>query len=203
MGQKLLGNKPDGLLFVISAPAGTGKSTLVEMIVKEFPNEVEETCSCTTRLRRPGEVAQRHYEFISIEEFEKRIQEGAFLEYAKVFGQYYGTPRAEIEKIQKQGKHAILVIDTQGALQLMKKTEGVFIFISPPSFPELRRRLFKRSTEDEEKIQERLQWAEQEVNLAPHYDYHIVNDELNVSYQVLRSILIAEEHYYRRTKDAH
>lgn len=197
MSKKVLGNKHSGLLFVISAPAGTGKSTLVEMILKEFPGEIAESCSCTTRLSRPGEIAKKHYEFLSTKEFEHKIEDQEFLEYAKVFGNYYGTRKEEVARLQEEGKHVVLVIDTQGALQIMETTPAVFIFISPPSFEELRRRLIKRRTEDEEKIQERLLWAKQEIALAPRYDYHIINDYLDVTYQVLRSIFIAEEHKRR------
>lgn len=197
MGKKVLGNKNSGLLFVISAPAGTGKSTLVEMILKEFPGAIAESCSCTTRLPRPGEIAKQHYEFLTVKEFENKIEAQEFLEYAKVFGNYYGTRKEEVARLQAEGKHVVLVIDTQGALQIMGKAPAVFIFINPPSFEELRRRLTKRRTEDEEKIQERLLWAKQEIALAPRYDYHIINDHLDVTYQVLRSIFIAEEHKRR------
>ncbi len=182
---------------MISAPAGTGKSTLVEMTLKEFPDEIAESCSSTTRHPRPGEIALHHYEFISIPEFEKKVEAEEFLEYAKVFGNYYGTRKEEVERLLKQGKHVVLVIDTQGAMQIIGKIPAVFIFISPPSFEELRNRLFKRRTESEEKIQERLLWAKQEIALAPRYDYHIINDNLEVTYQILRSIFIAEEHKRR------
>lgn len=198
MSNKLLGNISQGLLFVISAPAGTGKSTLVEMILTEFPEEIAESCSSTTRQPRPGEIAKHHYEFISIPEFENKIYSGAFLEYAKVFGNYYGTRTEEVRRLLQKGKHVILVIDTQGALQIMEQNpfafNPVFIFIKPPSLEELKNRLFKRKTEDEEKIQERLLWAKQELAVAPRYDYLITNDDLGTTYQVLRSIFIAEEH---------
>lgn len=198
MSKKVLGNHgKGGLLFVISAPAGTGKSTLVDMILSEFPGEIAESCSCTTRSPRPGEISQRHYEFLSIEEFERKIAAQEFLEYAKVFGNYYGTRKEEVSRLQGEGKHVVLVIDTQGAMKIKNQVPAIFIFISPPSFEELRRRLFKRRTEDEEKIQERLLWAKQEIAMAPNYDYHIINDRLDTTYHVLRSILIAEEHKKR------
>lgn len=197
MSKKVLGNTDKGLLFVISAPAGTGKSTLVEMILREFPEEITESCSCTTRSPRPGEVSKRHYEFISVEEFEEKITSHEFLEYAKVFGNYYGTRKEEVARLQAQGKHVVLVIDTQGAMKIKNQVPAIFIFISPPSFEELRRRLFKRRTEDEEKIQERLLWAKQEIAMAPNYDYYIINDHLDITYHVLRSIFIAEEHKRR------
>jgi guanylate kinase len=194
---KVLGNAKQGLLFVISAPAGTGKSTLVEKLLKEFPAYLAESCSSTTRTPRVGEVSERHYEFISIEEFEEKIAAGEFLEHAKVFGNYYGTRIEEVERLHASGRHVILVIDTQGAMQMRQGVPAIFIFISPPSLEELRRRLFKRRTEDEEKIQERLLWAKQEIAMAPYYDYHIINDDLDTAYQVLRSIFIAEEHKRR------
>lgn len=194
MSKKLLGNSDLGKLFVVSAPSGTGKSTLVEMLLKEFPEEIVKSCSCTTRHPRPAEIALRHYEYISIPEFEKKVEAGEFLEHAKVFGHYYGTPKKAVEELLKQGKHVVLVIDTQGAIQIFGKIPAVFIFISPPSFEELKGRLYKRRTESEEKIQERLLWAKQEVALAPRYDYRITNDDLDVAYQILRSIFIAEDH---------
>lgn len=197
MSKKVLGNEKRGRLFIVSAPAGTGKSTLVEMILGEFPHEVAESCSCTTRAARPGEVDGLHYTFVSFEEFEKEIEATAFLEYAKVFGNYYGTRKEEVERLRHQGKHVVLVIDTQGAMQIKQEVDGVFIFISPPSLDELRRRLLKRCTETPEKIEERLEWAKHELPLAVHYDYHIVNDDLAITYQILRSILIAEEHKRR------
>ncbi len=197
MSKKTLGNKKKGLLFILSAPAGTGKTTLVDLLIQEFPNEIVETCSCTTRPPRPGEVAQQHYHFLSVEEFEKKVKADEFLEYAQVFGNYYGTLKSEVEALLKLGKHVILVIDTQGALQLKQKVPGIFIFISPPSIEELKRRLFKRRTENEDKIYERLEWAEREMNLRDLYDYSLINDNLEITYQILRSIMIAEEHKNR------
>lgn len=197
MSKKILGNPGKRLLFVISAPAGTGKSTLVDMILEEFPSEIAESCSCTTRTPRPNEISNRHYEFLSIEEFEEKIAAHEFLEYAKVFGNYYGTRKEEVTRLHAEGKHVVLVIDTQGAMKIKSQLPAIFIFISPPSLEELRRRLFKRRTEDEEKIQERLLWAKQEIAMASHYDYHIINDHLDTTYQVLRSIFIAEEHKRR------
>ncbi|NGX55645.1 MAG: Guanylate kinase [Chlamydiae bacterium] len=200
MSKKVLGNTDRGLLFVVSAPAGTGKSTMVDMLIKEFPDGVVESCSSTTRRPRPGEVPKHHYLYLSIAEFEEKIAKDEFLEHVKLFGNYYGTRREEIDSLQASGKHVVLVIDTQGALQLKEKLpEAIFIFISPPSVEELRNRLFKRRTEDEEMIEERLDWSKNEIALARHYDYQITNDNLEISYQVLRSILIAEEHKNRGT----
>lgn len=167
------------------------------MILREFPEEIAQSCSCTTRFPRVGEVKNKDYDFVSVEEFGKKIAANEFLEYAQVFGDYYGTCNEEVARIRAQGKHVILVIDTRGAMQVKQKVPGIFIFLSPPSFEELRHRLFKRRTEEEEKIQERLVWAKQEMEMVSHYDYHIVNDDLGTAYQILRSIIIAEEHKRR------
>lgn len=191
---KILGNLKKGLAFVVSAPAGTGKTTLVRMLMEEFPAVVE-SVSCTTRPPRPGEVEGRDYHFLTREAFEARIHAGEFLEYAQVFGQLYGTSRKEVLNQQQQGKHVVLVIDTQGALRLKREGfKAVYIFIKPPSLSVLRERLLKRKTEATQHIEERLNWAQREMELADEYKYQIVNDTLSHAYDVLRSILIAEEH---------
>lgn len=191
---RLLGNTLKGLLFVVSAPAGTGKSTLVNRLISEFPDSIQEACSMTTRNPRHGEVNGQHYHFVKKEEFEKKQEEGAFLETAYVFGNWYGTLNSEVDSILESGKHAILVIDTQGAAQIRKHKKGVFIFMSPPSLEELKGRLFKRQTEDAQEQKERLQWAQKELQQVVNYHYHIVNDDLEIAYQVMKSIIIAEEH---------
>jgi guanylate kinase len=194
MTQKLLGNISKGFVFILSAPAGTGKTTLVRMLSQEFPC-IYESISCTTRPPRPGEVDGKDYYFLSKKEFEDRIQQGDFLEYAEVFGYHYGTSQSQVSKQQEMGKHVFLVIDTQGAVQLREKNfPAVYIFLSPPSINELKERLVKRKTESEEAIKKRLSWAKAELEMIEKYDYHIVNDNLNVTYTILRSIVIAEEH---------
>jgi guanylate kinase len=189
----VLGERKKGLLFVVSAPAGTGKTTLVRMLLEEFDCVVQ-SISFTTRHPRPMEVSGKDYHFISITEFEKKMEDGEFLEYAKVFGQYYGTSRKLLSDLQSQGKHVILVIDTQGALFIKKSLDAIFIFIHPPSIDVLRERLSRRKSETSEAIESRLSWAKKEMTLASEYDYEIVNDRLDTAYDVLRSILIAEEH---------
>ena len=194
MAQKILGNLSQGLIFVLSAPAGTGKTTLVRMLTEEFDCIVE-SISCTTRPHRHNENHGKDYHFLSKETFEEMIQKGDFLEYAQVFGYYYGTSRHFVLQQQKMGKHVVLVIDTQGAMKLKAQSlPAIFIFISPPSVAELRQRLIKRKTENLETIEERLDWAEHELSMVSHYNYHIVNDNLQNAYAILRSILIAEEH---------
>ena len=201
MNNQPLGNLPQGLIFVISAPAGTGKTTLVDKLTQEFPSVVR-SISCTTRAPRPGEQDGRDYFFLDKKSFEAKIQKGDFLEHAKIFGHDYGTSKEFVQKKLQEGKHVVLVIDIQGALQLQKQLKGknspVFIFISPPSLQELKERLHKRQTESTQSIEERLQTAKRELEMVHHYDYHIVNERLDIAYTVLKSILIAEEHKIRR-----
>lgn len=193
MSNKVLGSLKKGLVFVVSAPAGTGKTTLTQMLVKEFPCCVQ-SLSFTTRPPREQEENGTHYNFIKREEFEKRIEEGEFLEYAEVWGNYYGTSKKWIEAKQNEGKHVVLVIDTQGAMQIRGHYPAVFIFILPPSLEELRRRLLERRTESDEVIEKRLSWAQKEIEISKNYDYRFVNYDLTEAYQVFRSLFIAEEH---------
>jgi guanylate kinase len=201
LSNQLLGNLSQGLIFIISAPAGTGKTTLVDKLTQEFPSVVRNV-TCTTRSPRPGEQEGKDYFFFDKKAFEAKIQKGDFLEHAKVFGEYYGTSGEFIKKQTALGKHVVLVIDTQGALELQRqfkgKTTAIFIFISPPSLSELKERLQKRKTENTKSMEERLAWAKHELEMVHHYDYHIVNDHLDTAYAVLKSIFIAEEHKVRR-----
>jgi guanylate kinase len=190
---EILGNTKKGKVFIVSAPAGTGKTTLVQMLVDEFPSVVQ-SLSYTTRLPREDEVDGIHYKFISRNDFERKIREGEFLEYADIYGNYYGTSRKWVEEKLAEGKHVVLVIDTQGALKLKNEYPATFIFIVPPSFEELRRRLLERRTESDEVIEQRLTWAKSEVEKSHEYDYRLVNCSLEVAYEVLKSIFVAEEH---------
>lgn len=197
---KLLGNLKKGLIFIFSAPAGTGKTTLVEKVLNEFPSVVQ-SISYTTRSPRVGEVDGVNYHFVSRKEFEQKIAEGEFLEHVELYGDYYGTSKKWVEDHQNQGKHVILVIDTQGGLKLKEMIPAILIFAKPPSLEELRRRLLKRKTESAEKIEERLNRAKKEIEEGSHYDYQIINDDLNVANQVFKSILIAEEHHIRNKEE--
>ncbi|MBB63827.1 MAG: guanylate kinase [Waddliaceae bacterium] len=191
--KNVLGNLEKGLLFVVSAPAGTGKTTLVRMLAEEFPC-VQQSVSYTTRLPRPSEVDGIDYNFVDEAEFKKRIESGDFIEHVHLFDHYYGTSLSHIQMLQEQGKHVILVIDTEGALQLKEQVRATLIFISPPSVDHLRERMLKRSTEAEEVIQQRVARAEQELAAQKNYDYTVENDDLEIAYQVLRSVVIAVEH---------
>lgn len=186
-----------GLIFVISAAAGTGKTTLVDMLEQGLPY-VERNISFTTRAPRSGEIPGKHYHFLSNEEFKKRAAAGYFIEHVELYGHLYGTALETLTEIQGRGHHAILVIDTQGALNLMKVLKAVFIFLFPPSLEDLKARLLKRQTEDTEAIETRLSWAQQEFQAAKEYDYCIENRDLESAHEVLRSIILAEEH---RTKN--
>lgn len=190
---KVLGNAKKGQVFVVSAPAGTGKTTLTKMLVDEFSSVVE-SLSFTTRAPREDEVDGVHYQFVSRECFESSIEEGEFLEWVELYGDYYGTSRNWVEKRLGQGTHVVLVIDTQGALKLKDSYPGTFIFILPPSIEELRRRLLERRTESNEVIDKRLAWAKKEMEKGDQYDYQLTNFDLKTAYEVLKSILIAEEH---------
>jgi guanylate kinase len=197
MVAKILGNLPRGLVFVISAPAGTGKTTLVRMLLHEF-DCIAESVSCTTRKVRPGEIPGRDYIFLSDQEFEAKKSAGDFLEFAEVFGHQYGTSREYVTKNLAAGKHVFLVIDTQGAVKIKQQNfPAIYVFLSPPSLEELKQRLCKRQTECPDTIEKRLSRAEEEMEMARHYDYHIINDNLDNAYTILKSIVIAEEHRVR------
>jgi len=191
---KLLGGLKQGLIFVVSAPAGTGKTTLVRMLTDEFDCVVE-SVSYTTRKMRTNEFEGRDYHFISRDEFRRMADAGDFLEHAEVFGNQYGTSKKAVQKLQAQGKHVVLVIDTQGA-ELLKKLlkQAVYIFICPPNFEELQKRLHGRKSDSHESISTRLSWAEKEMEASKDYDYLIVNENLKLAYEIFRSIFIAEEH---------
>ena len=194
---KVMGNLDRGLVFVLSAPAGTGKTTLTQMICQEFEGKVYESISCTTRSKRAYEQNNVHYHFISEDEFIKKIENDEFIEHVHVFDHYYGTLKSEIESKISNGSHVILVIDTHGAMKIKEKLDAIYIFVAPPSIQELERRLKLRQTETEEMIQKRLKHAEVELTFADQYDYFIINQDLQVAYQVFKSIIISEEHRNR------
>ena len=195
-----MSEKLKGLLIVISAPSGTGKSTLCHMLLKAFP-DMEFSVSYTTRKPRSGEINGKDYFFVDRETFEKMIEEGDFLEWAEVYGNLYGTSKSQVTKALEAGKDILLDIDTQGALQVKKNfPEAVLIFILPPSLIELERRLRSRGTDNEETIEKRLRIAKGEIEKAFHYDYLVVNDVLEVAFEKLRSIITAEKCRTERLK---
>jgi len=189
-----------GLLIVLSGPSGTGKGTVCKALLKKRP-DIALSVSCTTRAPRAGEVHGQHYFFTDREDFERRIADGAFLEYANVFSNFYGTPRGFVEETLAQGRDVLLEIDVQGALQVKESApDGVFIFLIPPSMEELENRIRSRATETEEKIHERLGKANAEMSLMDKYDYVIVNDEVDRVVEKIEAILTAEKLSVKRRK---
>jgi guanylate kinase len=181
-----------GLLFVVSAPSGTGKTTVVERLVQIFP-DLGMSRSYTSRAMRDGEKDGVDYNFITRERFEEMVAEDAFLESADVFGNLYGTGKAETERELTGGRDLVLVIDVQGARQVRSHgANAIGIFVLPPSFEALERRLRGRSKDSEEAIRKRLAMARREVRAVAEYEYVIVNDELDTCVDRLRSIVLAE-----------
>jgi guanylate kinase len=181
-----------GLLFVVSAPSGTGKTTVVERLVQVFP-DLALSRSYTSRAMREGEKDGVDYNFISRERFEAMIADDAFLEWADVFGNLYGTAKADAERELATGRDLVLVIDVQGARQVRAHgAHTVGIFVLPPSFDALEQRLRGRSKDSEEAIRKRLATARREIRAVAEYEYVIVNDELDACVDRLRAIVLAE-----------
>ena len=189
-----------GNLFIISAPSGTGKTTILKKIVAAMDN-VAFSVSHTTRAPRPVEQDGIDYFFIDKDNFARMQQQGLFLEWAEVHGNLYGTSSYAIQEATEQGRDLLLDIDVQGARQVKKKLghTGVFVFIAPPSLEELARRLVGRSTESEDVITTRLNNAREEMKSLDQYDYVIVNDTVTEAVEVLKSIIIAERSRKRRS----
>ena len=181
-----------GLLLVVSAPSGCGKGTILGEILKD--EGFYYSISATTRAPREGEQDGVNYHFITTEEFEQRIARGGMLEYAQYCGNYYGTPKKEVEQMREAGRDVILEIEVEGAMKVRSLCpDAVFLFIAPPSVEELRRRLNKRGTEAAEVIEERVAQASRELSYADRYDYIIVNGELEKAIDDFRTIVRAEK----------
>jgi guanylate kinase len=179
-------------VYIISAPSGSGKSTLVNRVRQIVPG-LKFSISYTTRAPRAGEQKGREYYFVPRAEFEEMVRRDDFLEYADVFGNFYGTARRFLREAEQEGKDLLLDIDVQGAAQIKGKIpEAVSIFIMPPNRRELEKRLRARSTDKEDVIQRRLVTASREIENYSKYDYILVNDRLEESIEALKSILLAE-----------
>lgn len=187
-------NNTNGKIFVVSAPAGTGKTTVVNALKSKYADDIMQTVSCTTRSPREGEVQGVDYNFITHTDFERKLKDDEFLEYVELFGNYYGTLKTEIDRITRLNRHAFLVIDIEGACRLKSHLDAVYLFLAPPSLEELSERLHKRGTETIDVINRRLNHAEKEMLFASEYDYYIVNDILEETIEVIESIIIAEKH---------
>jgi len=188
----------NGLLIVISGPAGTGKGTVVGKLLEKNPN-IKLSISKTTRKPRPGEKEGVNYFFVSREQFEEEIKNERFLEYAEYNNNYYGTPKDFVFETLEKGFDVILEIETKGALQIKKVfSDAVLIFLLPPSIEELYKRLVKRGTESEDEIKARLEIAKNEIKLVPEYDYCVINDNVDDATEKIQKIIEVEKLKSRR-----
>jgi guanylate kinase len=181
-----------GLIFIISAPSGTGKTTLVREVIQQLPG-LRFSVSFTTRLPRPDEKEGEDYYFVSHSVFQKMMDQNEFLEWAEVLGNRYGTPRPDLKKMELEGVDLVLDIDTQGAKKVKKEiAQPVLIYVLPPSLRILRERLINRGVDSLERVKFRLSNARRDMEEAYGYHYVIVNDRLEDALEKLKSIIIAE-----------
>ena len=189
-----------GMLLIISGPSGTGKGTLVNKLMESDPT-FRFSCSVTTRKPRQGEIDGVHYYFVEEEDFERMVANNEFLEHATVHGNHYGTLRKPVEDLMKQGHNVLLDIDPQGAINVMENADDyVSIFILPPSYTELRKRLEGRGTDAPEVIERRMNNARGEILKVDRYQYSIVNDDLETAYEQLKQIVECEKQRTTRCK---
>lgn len=191
--------KPEGLLVVVSGPSGVGKGTICSVLVNKI-DSLKVSVSDTTRAPRSGETDGINYSFITKESFLANIENGAYLEWADVYGNFYGTPRIAVEENISNGIDTLLEIDTQGA-SLIKESfpEGIFIFIAPPDFSTLEARLRGRKTDSEETIERRLALFGEEIKKIPMYDYVVVNDNIDSAVDKVCAIILAEHQRFEHT----
>jgi guanylate kinase len=190
-----------GLRFIVSAPSGAGKTTLVERLVEEVPN-LTMSRSYTSRPARQGETDGVDYNFVTRPRFEGMIAGGEFLEWADVFGNLYGTSSGDTARILESGNDVVLVIDVQGARRVRRGgIDAIAIFVMPPSFGALEERLRSRSKDSEDAIQRRLKVARDEVAAFAEYDYLVINDELALAVDRLRGIVVAERSRLKSMRD--
>ncbi|MGH7848639.1 MAG: guanylate kinase [Candidatus Binatia bacterium] len=190
----------EGVIFIVSAPSGAGKTTLVKRLLEAMP-DLTLSVSYTTRAPRPGEVAGKDYHFVTKRRFAAMRSRGAFAEWAEVHGSLYGTPRRPLERIVQSGRDILLDIDVQGARHLRRcYGAAVSIFVLPPSWKELKKRLTRRGTDQRQEIQRRLENARQELREISRYDYFLLNRDLRESLEWLRSIVRAERSKVARVK---
>ena len=185
------------LLLIVSSPSGAGKTTLCTRLLAEFQN-ITFSISHTTRPPRPGETNGKDYHFVSKSTFEKMVADDQFIEWARVHGNHYGTARSEIDRAGQTGTDLVFDVDFQGAAQIKKQyPDAVGLFVLPPSIEELKRRLESRGTESPESLDRRFKAALDEIGHHMLFDYLIVNDLLDVAYDQLRSVLVAERQRHR------
>jgi len=194
--------KSGGIVFVVSAPSGTGKTTLCRRLIEEVPR-LRFAVSATTRAPRPGERDGIDYHFVDAARFERMVEAGELLEWAAVHGNHYGTPRSEWERARDESHDLVLDIDTQGAFQVRERVpDSALVFVLPPSAEELERRIRARRQDSEATIQRRLAAASHELEQADCYDYVIVNDELDRALVELAAVVRAERLRAARVLDA-
>ena len=194
---------PQGTLFIVSAPSGAGKTSLVRELIESLDG-IRVSVSHTTRAQRRGEVDGVNYHFVSIAEFEAMISRGEFFEYAQVFDNFYGTSRSAVEALLKAGQDVILEIDWQGAQQVREQVpDSVSIFILPPSCDELERRLANRGTDAHATIARRMRDAVSEMSHYDEYHYLVINDDFTTALRELQSLVIAQRLSLARQQDAH
>ena len=194
---------PQGTLFIVSAPSGAGKTSLVRELIESLDG-IRVSVSHTTRAQRRGEVDGVNYHFVSIAEFEAMISRGEFFEYAQVFDNFYGTSRSAVEALLKAGQDVILEIDWQGAQQVREQVpDSVSIFILPPSCDELERRLANRGTDAHATIARRMRDAVSEMSHYDEYDYLVINDDFTTALRELQSLVIAQRLSLARQQDSH
>jgi len=190
-----------GLMVVVSGPAGTGKGTVIKML-RETNTNLAYSVSVTTRKPRAGEEEGINYFFRTREEFKKMIENNELIEWVEYCDNYYGTPAGYVQELMDSGLDVILEIDVQGALNIISKyPDCVSIFLLPPSFEELKRRIVGRGTEEPDVIEKRMQKAKYEVQLADRYNYIVINDEVEKAVSSINSILVAEKLRASRNKD--
>lgn len=180
-------------LIIISAPSGAGKTTLCDMLLKDFP-QIMLSISATTRPKRPYEADSVHYFFLKAEDFQRKIDNHQFAEWAKVHGHLYGTPKTAIDQWLQQGRHVLFDIDVQGAMSLLKSygEKVLLVFIKPPSMEVLQKRLIDRKGDSAPSIEKRLENAYNEIEWSKSFDYQITNDHLDKAYQELKEIIKKE-----------
>ncbi len=189
-----------GLLVVISGPSGVGKGTVCKFL-EENSDNIFISVSATTRQPRAGEVDGKHYYFYDVDKFKEMIKNNQLMEWACFCGNYYGTPKAPVEKMLLEGKDVILEIEPQGAMKIMEQyPQGVFIFLFPPSMDELKTRLCGRGTEDAAVIEQRLAIAKQELVLSDKYKYFVINNTVEDAKDKIESIIVAEKLKKERCK---
>lgn len=189
-----------GILVVLSGPSGTGKGTICKELLQNYPN-LHYSVSATTRSPRPNEIDGLNYWFVSEDTFKAMVANDELLEWAEVYGRFYGTPRKYVSELLLSGKDVILEIDIQGALQVKDKfPQGVFVFIVPPSINELETRIHKRGTETQELIDLRLSCVYQELSFIYNYQYVVVNDEVPEAVRKIAAIVEAEKCLVSRNK---